>query len=60
MISNAFKKLICIKCQYFDAADDCLHCQKCLQYELVKMVSESTVEILKPTFFSKNLLKDSN
>jgi ribosomal protein L40E len=60
MISNTFKKQICIKCNYFDAADDCMHCQKCLQYELIKMVSDSNVEIFKSAFLSKNLLKDSN
>lgn len=50
----------CVKCNYFDAAKDCKHCQKCLQYEVVGMIADSNTEIFKSNVLEKKLLKDVN
>jgi hypothetical protein len=49
----------CIKCNYFDAARDCAHCQKCLGHELAEMIASANIEILK-IGSAKKLMADQN
>lgn len=56
-MSNEVKR--CIKCNYFDAAPHCEHCQKCIPVEVSALVDLATIEILKVRS-KKNLLREVN
>ncbi len=52
------KKIRCIKCNYFDAVNNCKHCEKCLKVELQQIV----VEVNDKNLFGskKNFLNEVN
>lgn len=58
MLKDKNNKVRCIVCNYFDALNNCKHCEKCLKVELQQIV----VEVSDKNLFGakKNFLNEVN
>lgn len=53
------KKPLCVKCKYFDALNNCDHCEKCFAFEMRDSIKVSNAEIFKVGSY-KNFYKEVN